>query len=632
MYHTAFPPQAMVHVMSNYGASGQYMTLPNHAFFINSRNNLHQQDISPLTRVPSNHNRHRGIQGSYPFDFLHFMDVETSPHQSSYHITDRTIGNWERRVNSPTPAMSPPRYNYRALPGPQKKQTWNNFYKQGKRHPYTETYNHEPYHSSDSSLGSRSPTPNKYYKDGSQTESSDDRESINSLPEQELRNTRQNHSTLNRNKLVSSVSTQNLCPTQRQTNHYPNGTTRAQSQNYQNKRRYNTGRNSSPLRTPRNRKFTGLLMSEYNIFPRLYCTAPERFLQKSQSIQVKQKPNNLLTGSIYDKLSKAVWEKFEQNQQTETTFCNKMYLWKCLLVYIRSKFPQYGLFLVGSTLNGFGSDISDVDMCLLLRNTEMDQKNEAIFRLEQILKCLKKCEFIDRLELIQAKVPILKFHSSIYNVDVDLNCNNAVGIRNTHLLYCYSQIDWRVRPLVLVVKMWAQCQNINDAKNMTISSYSLVLMVIHFLQCGVSPIILPCLHDLFKGKFDPMSDVHSIDLHEELDIPSSALHPRNQQSLGELLIEFFKYYNSFNYDQYAISVRSANKIPIEHCRLVRSYKNDPHQWKYLCIEEPFDFTNTARSVYDPTVFAKIKGIFKQTYQRLSKTHNLSNIFNKLDDN
>ena len=125
-------------------------------------------------------------------------------------------------------------------------------------------------------------------------------------------------------------------------------------------------------------------------------------------------------------------------------------------------------------------------------------------------------DFIEQLELIQAKVPILKFYDSIQNLEVDLNCNNAVGIRNTHLLYCYSRskttvwlistnntkqkkyvwcfsfwkyflkyfaVDWRVRPLVLVVKLWAQSQNINDAKNMTISSYSLVLMVIHFLQC-----------------------------------------------------------------------------------------------------------------------------------------------------
>lgn len=47
----------------------------------------------------------------------------------------------------------------------------------------------------------------------------------------------------------------------------------------------------------------------------------------------------------------------------------------------------------------------------------------------------------------------------------------------------FLTVDWRVRPLVVVVKLWAQCQDINDAKTMTISSYSLVLMVIHFLQC-----------------------------------------------------------------------------------------------------------------------------------------------------
>lgn len=85
--------------------------------------------------------------------------------------------------------------------------------------------------------------------------------------------------------------------------------------------------------------------------------------------------------------------------------------------------------------------------------------------------------------VILAKVPILKFKGAKNGFEVDLNCNNAVGIRNTHMLHCYTQLDWRVRPLVIIVKIWAQLNNINDAKNMTISSYSLALMVIHYLQC-----------------------------------------------------------------------------------------------------------------------------------------------------
>ena len=44
-------------------------------------------------------------------------------------------------------------------------------------------------------------------------------------------------------------------------------------------------------------------------------------------------------------------------------------------------------------------------------------------------------------------------------------------------------MDWRVRPLVLFMKKWARFHDINDASKKTISSYSLCLMVIHYLQC-----------------------------------------------------------------------------------------------------------------------------------------------------
>lgn len=46
-----------------------------------------------------------------------------------------------------------------------------------------------------------------------------------------------------------------------------------------------------------------------------------------------------------------------------------------------------------------------------------------------------------------------------------------------------STVDWRVKPLVLIVKLWAQFHKINSARNNTLSSYSLALMVISFLQC-----------------------------------------------------------------------------------------------------------------------------------------------------
>lgn len=90
---------------------------------------------------------------------------------------------------------------------------------------------------------------------------------------------------------------------------------------------------------------------------------------------------------------------------------------------------------------------------------------------------------VKEVELIVAKVPILKFKDLLTGFEIDLNCNNSIGIHNTHLLHCYARLDWRVRALVVIIKVWAQANNINDAKNMTISSYSLALMVINYLQC-----------------------------------------------------------------------------------------------------------------------------------------------------
>ena len=47
-------------------------------------------------------------------------------------------------------------------------------------------------------------------------------------------------------------------------------------------------------------------------------------------------------------------------------------------------------------------------------------------------------------------------------------------------------MDWRIRPLVMNIKYWAQKADINDAKTSTLSSYTLTLMILHYLQQGDS--------------------------------------------------------------------------------------------------------------------------------------------------
>ncbi|XP_066994458.1 poly(A) RNA polymerase gld-2 homolog A [Anabrus simplex] len=642
MYHAMFPPHMLTQLM------GQHQQLG-------------YPDSNRQNHIISNHcYTHSPFDRHCPVELLQLMGLEMPPIRNRgfghYPQNGRGGGTgWRERGNLHGPGSvlmpPPPHVGFRPANNTSvKKNYWNkNNMARPPRCMIRDTNATDTSYSSDSGFSSRSPTPIKHQM-GDQAPSDDSAEDTTSgnTTVDSSKGLKRLHEVYagSSNHCGNGTNGEQPChqfyqnhlhqPTPQGYQFYSHqqGQARCESPlspcsphqgggSYQSKRRYHSGRHSPPMlhRPQRGRRMNGMLLPvPQGVAP--FYTAPDRFLSRAHLMQVTRTPSQLTTGSEWDKLSEGIWTKFIMNQQTEETYKKKMILWKELYLFIRSTFPRYGLFLVGSTMSGFGSDKSDVDMCLLVRHSEMDQRNEAVGHLEQILKYLRRCEFIAQPELIQAKVPILKFRDAHQGLEVDLNCNNAVGIRNTHLLYCYSQLDWRVRPLVLIVKLWAHKHNINDAKNMTISSYSLVLMVIHFLQCGVSPPVLPCLHVIYQGKFSPHSDILSIDIHEDM----RPFNSENKQTLGELLFEFLRYYVEFDFSQYAISIRLASKVPIEECRRARSYKNDPHQWKYLCIEEPFDLTNTARSVYDRDVFEKVKAVFLASYNNLKKTRDISSIF------
>ncbi|XP_071658107.1 poly(A) RNA polymerase GLD2 isoform X2 [Patagioenas fasciata] len=199
-----------------------------------------------------------------------------------------------------------------------------------------------------------------------------------------------------------------------------------------------------------------------------------------------------------DKLSQQVLELFEVCQQQISDLNRKELCRTELQREIQRIFPQSRLFLVGSSLNGFGTRSSDGDLCLVVKEEPVNQKTEArqILSIVQKLFSTKLSSYIQRPHLIPAKVPIVKFRDKVSCVEFDLNVNNVVGIRNTFLLRTYAYIESRVRPLVLVIKKWARFHEINDASRGTLSSYSLVLMVLHYLQTLPEP-VLPSLQKIY---------------------------------------------------------------------------------------------------------------------------------------
>ncbi|XP_058230296.1 poly(A) RNA polymerase GLD2 [Hemibagrus wyckioides] len=336
------------------------------------------------------------------------------------------------------------------------------------------------------------------------------------------------------------------------------------------------------------------------------CSMP--FLREESS------QSSLPSHVIKDKLSQQILDLFHTCEQKSEDLEKKEFCRARLQTDIQRLFPCARIYLAGSSLNGFGSRTSDADLCLVVQEGPINQKTDAVYILSLVQKLLYKLSYIERPQLIRAKVPILKFKDRGSGVEFDLNVNNTVGIRNTFLLRTYAYLEKRVRPVILAIKKWAGHHRINDASRGTLSSYTLVLMVLHYLQTLPEPVI-PCLQKDYPECFSPVMDLHLVPDGPKCIPPFLS---KNQSSLGDLLLGFLKYYaTAFRWDKYVISVREAKALPKSNCWEWRS--------NFLYVEEPFDSSNTARAVHEKMKFDAIRAVFTESWQVLQVRKDLNYI-------
>ncbi|CAJ1068878.1 poly(A) RNA polymerase GLD2 [Xyrichtys novacula] len=336
-------------------------------------------------------------------------------------------------------------------------------------------------------------------------------------------------------------------------------------------------------------------------------THPNPHLQ----VPVIQESSISLQDYAHDKLSGQMVELFEACQQQYSDLVRKEGIRTQLQKDIQHVYAVARLYLTGSSMNGLGCRSSDADLCLVIKGSK---RPDPIHVLSVLQKLFRSLPYVEKTQLIRAKVPILRFREKGSDLEFDLNINNTVGIRNTFLLRSYAYADLRIRPMILVIKKWARHHQINDASKGTLSSYTLVLMVLNYLQTLKDP-VLPSLQRDYPDCFHPSME---IDMVPEGPKQIPPYVSRNWSSLGELLTGFLKYYaTGFSWDKQVISVREARTLP----------KNNSHEWrnKYICVEEPFERNNVARAVHESIKFEAIKAQFAESWRILQYRKDLNSI-------
>ena len=128
-------------------------------------------------------------------------------------------------------------------------------------------------------------------------------------------------------------------------------------------------------------------------------------------------------------------------------------------------------------------------------------------------------------------------------------------------------------------------------------------MVIHYLQCGCSPSVLPSLQKLHPSIFDT-SKARELTRYIDGSLPArvTSYVSANKNSIGELFFGFFQHYSNFLWHNRGISIRSGEMI-------FRPRKRGSNN-TCIYVEDPYELnSNTARSVFREYVWSGIKGKF-----------------------
>ncbi|XP_016998654.2 poly(A) RNA polymerase, mitochondrial [Drosophila takahashii] len=254
---------------------------------------------------------------------------------------------------------------------------------------------------------------------------------------------------------------------------------------------------------------------------------------------------------------------------------------------IAGMFPAAQAQPFGSSVNGFGRMGCDLDLILRFDN-DMGGRNPAeataepsrlVYHTKENLSNGRsqtqrhmEC-FGDMLHLflpgvchvrriLQARVPIIKYHHEHLDLEVDLSMSNLTGFYMSELLYMFGEMDARVRPLTFSIRRWAQsCGLTNPSPGRWISNFSLTCLVMFFLQQLRQP-ILPTIGALAKAAQpkDSRLTEDGINCTFARDVERVGFRSRNQSSLSELLLQFFEFYSQFDFHNRAISLNEGRPL------------------------------------------------------------------------
>ncbi|KAG2465182.1 PAPD7 polymerase, partial [Polypterus senegalus] len=237
---------------------------------------------------------------------------------------------------------------------------------------------------------------------------------------------------------------------------------------------------------------------------------------------------------------------------------------------IKDLWPTADVQIFGSFSTGLYLPTSDIDLVVFGK-----WERPPLQLLEQALRKHNVAEPYSIKVLDKATVPIIKLTDQETEVKVDISFNVETGVKAARFIKDFMK-KYTVLPyLIFVLKQFLLQRDLNEVFTGGISSYSLILMVISFLQ-----------------------------LHPRIDAKNPNVN------LGILLIEFFELYGRhFNYLKTGIRIKNGGAYVAKE-EIMKAMTNG-YRPSMLCIEDPLlPGNDVGRSSYGAM---QVKQVFDYAY-------------------
>ena len=249
----------------------------------------------------------------------------------------------------------------------------------------------------------------------------------------------------------------------------------------------------------------------------------------------------------------------------------------------------------GSIINNFMMDCGDIDICLVpIDYNKMNVYNECLDEVKEQIEKKEKCaENVTKEEY--TRFSLLKLKDIESGIELDVTVQNMLPILNSKLIRIYSLYEQKFHILGIFLKFWVKKNKIHGNLCKYLSSYALLILIIHYLQSVAEPKLLPILQKIenipneYSFFMEGKEYKTNIYYEEDFDKIQNYMdkvnnNKENTSSISELLIGFFDYY-AYKYNNQVDNDLNRYKISISKSE---REKVDEEENSAFPLEDPFD--------------------------------------------